>query len=286
MKTAALGFVLLLSSVVPSAAQKVESETSDRSRIVHLKTALNHLTVIEVSEPVVQVASGSPSFRVEWRENKVFIQPTEGNSATNLFIWTASQRLNYELEPAGPVTNMDFAVDETPARLGLGKALASPATPAASNPFSELLFEAQPIRVLPKQVRNEKPIEIWISDILQRDGQLIIRYAARNRSNQRYNLARPLAFRLESARAPQSLYSLLNSQLADEQVAKLKVRQQSAVKVVDAQAQSPQIAPGEQTIGFLTLQIEPSATPAILRLQFPKVVEQRHAQEVAAYLVR
>ena len=70
----------------------------------------------------MQVAAGSPSFKVEWRENKVFVQPTEADAATNLFIWTASQRLNYELEPAESVANMDFAVDQAPVTRGAGKA--------------------------------------------------------------------------------------------------------------------------------------------------------------------
>ena len=97
---------------------------------MHLKTALNHLTVIEVAEPVVQVAAGSPSFKVEWRENKVFVQPTEADAATNLFIWTANQRLNYELEPAGAVTDMDFAVDQAPVHVEpIKPASATPAAP-------------------------------------------------------------------------------------------------------------------------------------------------------------
>src|SRR5499433_2334769 len=115
MKRVVLIFVFLASAIIPALAQKIETETADRTRVVHLKTALNHLTVIEVAEPVVQVAAGSPSFKVEWRENKVFIQPTEADAATNLFIWSANQRLNYELEPAGAVEAMDFAVDRAPA---------------------------------------------------------------------------------------------------------------------------------------------------------------------------
>ena len=114
MKRVVLTFAVLAAVFIPAVAQKIETQTSDRTRIVHLKTALNHLTVIEVAEPVVQVAAGSPSFKVEWRENKVFVQPTEADAATNLFIWTANQRLNYELEPAGSVTTMDFAVDQAP----------------------------------------------------------------------------------------------------------------------------------------------------------------------------
>ena len=117
MRRVVLMFAVLAAVFVPAVAQKIETETSDRTRIVHLKTALNHLTVIEVGEPVVQVAAGSPTFKVEWRENKVFVQPTEADAATNLFIWTANQRLNYELEPAESVTNMDFAVDQAPVHL-------------------------------------------------------------------------------------------------------------------------------------------------------------------------
>jgi len=98
----------------PVRSQRVTAQKSDRNQVVHLHTALNHLTVIEVGEPVMSVAAGSPTFKVEWRENKVYIQPTEENISTNLFIWTASGRFNYELEPAGDVQQMDFAVDDPP----------------------------------------------------------------------------------------------------------------------------------------------------------------------------
>ena len=50
MKSLTLSLVLLAAAVIPVVAQKIDTETSDRTRIVHLKTALNHLTVIEVSE--------------------------------------------------------------------------------------------------------------------------------------------------------------------------------------------------------------------------------------------
>ena len=52
MRRVVLMFAVLAAAVVPAVAQKIETETSDRTRIVHLKTALNHLTVIEVGEPV------------------------------------------------------------------------------------------------------------------------------------------------------------------------------------------------------------------------------------------
>ena len=103
--------LIVLILAVPLWAQKIETATPNRDRVVPIHTALDHLTVIEVGEPVVTVATGSAAFKVEWRENKVFVEPTEPGVSTNLFIWTASSRMNYELESAGEVGMMDFAID-------------------------------------------------------------------------------------------------------------------------------------------------------------------------------
>ena len=113
MRRLLIGTLALTLTFPPLPAQKIETETPSRERVVRVQTAMNHLTVIEVAEPVTTVAVGSPqAFKVERRENKVFIQPLQENVATNLFIWTASTRLNYELVPAvSDAGQMDFAID-------------------------------------------------------------------------------------------------------------------------------------------------------------------------------
>ena len=290
MKAAMLISVLLASALVPAFAQKIETETSDRTRIVHLKTALNHLTVIEVAEPVVQVAAGSPSFKVEWRENKVFVQPTEADARTNLFIWTASQRLNYELEPAGSVTNMDFAVDLTPIRVEAAKPAS--ATPEAPASITQLLLAGKPVRLLPSKHRPSKPVEVWISDLYEKDGRLLIRYAVRNHSSQPYSIDTPAVYQLDEVHSPRSLYGLSNSQLGDEQAAKLKARKVTPVKVLDGQMRPAHIAPGEEAVGVVALQMASSTQPTILRFEFPspKQSETRFGDSrwlhIDAFLVR
>lgn len=290
MKRVALIFVLMASALIPALAQKIETETSDRTRIVHLKTALNHLTVIEVAEPIVQVAAGSPSFKVEWRENKVFVQPTEADATTNLFIWTANQRLNYELEPASAVTDMDFAVDQTPVHVEPIKPTS--ATPPAPPSITELLLAGKPVRLLPSKQRASKPVEVWISDLYEKDGRLLIRYAVRNHSSEPYSIDTPAVYQLDGVHSPQSLYGLINSQLGDEQAAKLKAKQQTPVKVLDGQMQPTRIAPGEEAVGVVTLQMASSTHPTILRFQFPspkqsetKSSDSRRPQ-IDAFLVR
>src|SRR5665811_1605267 len=197
MRRVVLMFAVLAAVFVPAVAQKIETETSDRTRIVHLKTALNHLTVIEVGEPVVQVAAGSPTFKVEWRENKVFVQPTEADAATNLFIWTASQRLNYELEPAASVETMDFAVDQAPVHLEPVKPTASTAPAAVSPSITELLLAGKPIRRLPSKQRASKPVEVWISDLYEKDGRLLVRYTVCNHGTEPYAIDTPLVYQLD-----------------------------------------------------------------------------------------
>ena len=293
MKRIPLTLIILAATVTPAVTQKIGTETSDRNRIVHLKTALNHLTVIEVGEPVVEVAAGSPSFKVEWRDNKVFVQPTEADAASNLFIWTATQRLNYELEPAGSVETMDFAVDQAPVRTAEPVKPASTSSVAPISPsFTELLLAGRPVRMLPSKQRASKPVEVWISDVYERDGRLLIRYAVCNHSAQPYSIETPQVYQLDGVRSPQSLYGFVNSQLGDEQIGKLKVKQQTPVKVLDGQLQSARIAPGQEVVGVVALQLASSPNPTILRLQFPNPSRSGDASnesqptQIAAFLVR
>jgi hypothetical protein len=283
MKHVVVSIAVLALTLGPAGAQRIETESGDRTRIVHLKTELNHLTVIEVSEPVVQVAAGSPSFKVEWRENKVFVQPTEANATSNLFIWTANQRFNYELEPAGSVANMDFAVDQSPVHVVPVKPASVPPTPS----ITELLLAGQPVRL--SSQHSPKPVEVWISDLYEKDGNLLIRYAIANHGSHSYAARTPQVYQLDGVRSPQSLYGLLNSQLPEEQVAKLKVRQETPVPVVGGRLQSQEIAPGEQAIGIVSLRMPPGQQPRILRLQFPSPAAgaaSGQKLQIAAFLVR
>jgi hypothetical protein len=293
MKRTALSLVVLIVTLVPAIAQRIGTETTDRNRIVHLNTALNHLTVIEVGEPVVEVAAGSPMFKVEWRDNKVFVQPTEANAATNLFIWTSTQRLNYELEPAGAVSFMDFAVDQAsarPAETVKPEDLSSPTHVAPS--LTELLLAGKPVRMLPSRQHTPKPVEVWISDLYENDGRLLIRYAVRNHGSEPYRIDTPQVYQLDGMRSSRSLYALVDSQLSDEQVGKLKIKQETPVTVLDGRLESHQIAPGQEVVGVVALQMASSTNPTIFRLDFPSPKASGNAPnegkqpQIAAFLVR
>jgi len=268
----------LVTATIPALGQKIERETNDGTQIVHLKTALNHLTVIELREPVIQVATGSQSFKVEWRENKVLVQPTEADASTNLFIWTASQRLNYELEPAGAVVSMDFAVDQIPVPVTQPKpASAAPPPPSPS----EVLLAGKPVK-LESAKPTKKPVEVVIRDLYEGDGRVLVRYAVRNRGTHAYDVTTPQVYALTGARYPLSLYSLVDSQLGDQEATRLTSKQETPVAVLEGHLQSSHLEPGQESLGVVAVRLPSTTEPTVLRFQFAKA----DREQIAAFLVR
>jgi len=267
----------LTAAWVPLLAQKIERETGDRTQIIHLKTALNHLTVIELREPVIQVATGSQSFKVEWRENKVFVQPTEPDASTNLFIWTASERLNYELEPAGDVAAMDFAVDQMP----LAQPKPASVTPPPQPSPTEILLAGKPVR-LQSSRPTRKPVEITIRDLYEGDGRVLVRYAVRNRGNHIYDVSTPQVYELSGVHYSQSLYTLVDAQLGDQEAARVTAKRQTPVAVLEGHIQTEHLAPGGESLGVVALHLPLSTEPTILRFQFAN----DDKEQIGALLVR
>jgi type IV secretory pathway VirB9-like protein len=96
-----LALILIYSvCTITSAGQETDTTTG---KVNHITTALNHLTVLEFQEPVTLAAAGSADFQIERQDNKVFVKPLKSGASTDLFVWTASRRFSYELEPAGKV---------------------------------------------------------------------------------------------------------------------------------------------------------------------------------------
>ena len=99
---------------VSAAAQQSQAPAQN---VLHIATALNHLTVLEFHEPVTMAAAGSSDFQIERQDNKVFVKPTKPGVSTDLLVWTASRRFAYELETTEEVKTMNFAIDAAiPAR--------------------------------------------------------------------------------------------------------------------------------------------------------------------------
>jgi len=263
-----LSFLVVTALSRSASGQKVEVQKPDRGQILHVQTALNHLTVLEMTEPVSTVAVGSPVFKVEWRENKVFIQPTEPNVATNLFVWTASGRLNYELDPAGSVPQMDFAIDQPVADPLIAPVSASRAVGPSSPSPAEVLIEAKPVRLYGSG-SDKNRVEVYLTDLLEHDGEIFIRYTIRNQTQKVYVPGAPQVVALNAPRYRESLYALSNSQLSSDDAARLKCNGETPVEVARGEIRSSRIEPGQETSGIVAIKLPPMhANPTVLRLTF------------------
>ena len=274
--------VVSLAAALAAYGQKIESQKPDRTRITRVETALNHLTVIEVGDPVEQVAAGSASYKVEWRGNKVFVQPLEPDAETNLFIWTRSgTRLSYELAPAGAVEKMHFAIDQEPV-VTAAAPLQPPPAAAAEKPAipSEMLYKSIPVQFAGTSGGKPK-IVVEVRDFYEKDGKVYLRYAIRNNGQSAYQPGDPTVYSLQAPRAPVSLISLRRTQLGENFASHVAAKSKEEIKVVHSELQASVVEPGGKTIGFLAFERPQSSGLTVLRLMFAA----DGSEEVTATLV-
>jgi hypothetical protein len=277
--------VLTIALALAAKAQKIETEKSDRHKVIRVETAPNHLSIIELADPVTEVAAGSSSFKIEWRGNKVFVQPLDPEATTNLFIWTASERLSYELVPAPSVEEMHFAIDQEPspkaAKVAIPeKPVEDPRAAQEAKLASDMLFSSTPVR-LAGQPKNRDRVEVILKDIYRENDRVYVRYAIQNRGRATYSPGTPGVFTLRSPRSSSSLYALSQSQLVGDGI-RITCQGQAPVKVLNAEVRGNVVAPGGTTWGLVEFEL-PSRTdgPAVVKFAFPS----DGAGEVSAMLV-
>jgi hypothetical protein len=262
-------FVLLFALALGSVAQRIEIETPSRDKVVRIQTAMNHLTVIEFAEPVNTVAVGSPSFRVERRENKVFIQPLEEGVSTNLFIWTAATRLSYELVPA--VTDagrMDFAIDyRQPPPTTSAPTVSAPPAEKSSIP-EDWALRSTPVNQVGFGNRDSATVNVTVRDVYRDGDRVFIRYFIENHSAAPYRPGPPTVVSLHAPTAKRSLYPMTNSQIGDQ--SGLHYAGTEPVLVLHTDQSAALVSPGDGQTGVVTVRLDKDATrPTVLELRFP-----------------
>jgi hypothetical protein len=252
--------------------QETNNHTSAEAPVIHISTALDHLSVLEFGEPVTMAAVGSTAFSVEWRENKVLIKPLKAGSSTDLFVWTASRRFAYELDPPGEVTHMSFAIDTSMPR--------PKPTPDASEQINSIAD-----MVLTRALVREEPIDH--NSVKDKRGRIVVRvesvFVSRNTTYIRYSVsnltARP--YRIGPASLRQLPLSALDlgprlrrrKQLSDETAEKAAETGQTPLQTVASEIQNADLAPGGRTQGVIAVRQQFSDV-ALLQLSLPNTGDQ------------
>jgi hypothetical protein len=256
---------LIVSGLIGS-AQKLETQTLDPKKVIRVETAKDHLTVLELGEPVTMVAVGNQNaFSIERRENKVFVKPIEDDAETNLFIWTSTGRFSYELVPAKAVDQMHFAIDQVSVPVAKIQPEKEP-LPKPSPIPADMLTRAKPI-LLQGHRETQGRVEIALRDLYQDGSRLFVRYAVINHSAREYDLTTPAISRLLGVHSPVSLIPFREHQLGERLVRSIRSESQIRFDVVDAN-QVAQVAAGGQGFGWLAIEEVGATEISVLRLEF------------------
>jgi hypothetical protein len=233
------------------------------SNVVHVATALNHLTVLEFHEPVAMAAAGSSDFQIERQESKVFVKPMKAGVSTDLFVWTASRRFAYELETTPEVKNMNFAIDNS-----------TPTPPAVSahvDEFTDMTLARAFLgteQINSSRVRAAKnQVEIRFAQVFRTRSSIYIHYTIENNKKAPYHLAAPSAYQLRADHPSVYLPSLACTQLDNREMFKLGNAQELVLPVARAEFGVNDLGPGEATHGVVAIR-QDLTSPAIVQLVF------------------
>lgn len=258
--------LVLLAQVALASSPNELKVTSTGSDVIYIATALDHLTVLEFGEPVTMAAAGSPAFQIERHEDKVFIKPLKSGASTDLFVWTASRRFTYELEPAGEVKNMNFAVENVISRPKPAPDNSAQVAEVADMILTRAFLGAEHIDS--SGINDVKGrIVIRIEQVFQSKTSLYIHYSILNNSAHPYRITTPTIAEALASNATMSVVSLRHKQLDERLVRKLGQLNDRPLMPARAENKKEDLQPGEETHGVVVLR-EQFSTPTILRLTF------------------
>ena len=264
----ALIFLLTMYAVVTSADELKVSQPGT-GEVIHVATALDHLTVLEFGEPVTMAAAGSPAFQIERHEDKVFIKPLNAGASTDLFVWTASRRFAYELEPPGEVKNMNFAVDS---RVPTPKP--APDSSAHLEDIADMMFTRAFLgaeRVDSTSIKDAKDrVTVRIEHVFQSGNTLYIHYSIRNQSARPYRVTTPAVAEALAPQATISVMSFHRVQLDDQMLRRLGKLRERPLSPARADVDKQDLQPGEQIQGVVALR-EQVVAPTIFQLTFGSI---------------
>lgn len=263
MKRALLVFLMIAASL---SADESTVQKRTEGEVIHVATALDHLTVLEFGELVTMAAVGSAAFQIERHEDKVFIKPLKAGASTDLFVWTLSRRFAYELESPGEVKNMTFKIDNR-----------IPAPRPASDPSPKLGEIADMMltqaflgseRIDSGAIKNSRGrVTVRVEQVFQSKNTLYIHYSIRNLSHRPYRVTSPTVTQAHAPGTKISIASLEHMQLDGQLLRKLGELREQPMTSENTEAQRHDIQPGEETQGVVAIRSN-MARPTIVQLIF------------------
>lgn len=237
----------------------------------HIHTAFNHLTVIDLGEPIQFIAAADPdSFQIERVGDKVLLRPLKDGASTNLILWTASRQISYELDAPGDVAKMNVLVRNLPAsvRTASGVSTEEERQRIAAVATAQAVLEAQEIVAEQPSKSLSNTVSITIIRVLRTSDGTYLQYQIVNHSGAPFRAMTPAVTQLTATQTPVSLLALRNHQLASQTVSSFRPKADTIPKGAPGQIQQPDLQPGSSTSGYVLIHAATASSPQIYQLNF------------------
>lgn len=251
-------------------ALAAKAQNINFSDVQHIHTALNHLTVIDLGEPIQFIAAADPdSFQIERAGDKVLLQPLKEGASTNLILWTASRQVSYELDAPGDIQKMNVLVRNLPssvrsasvANIEKDRQIADAAT-------TEAMLGAQDIVADQLAKNSSNPVTASVVRVLRTHEGTYLQYEVINHSAASFRVTTPTVTQLTPTETPVSLLALRNHQLTSQTLGSFKAKPNSVPVTVTGMAQQPDVQPGSSTSGYVLIRPVNGTSPEIYQLDF------------------
>ena len=260
MKKTTQWAALLLGTATVTLAQTITHQPLDPNVVTRVETALNHISLIELPEPVLRVAAGSEDFKIEFHGNTVALKPVKQGLATNLFVWTEHTKSSYEILPPGDVKTAAFIIEQT---TGAGtrpvpKAGEKTIDKAEIEHASDLMVATTMLQALPinsNGVKNSRDrINVRLTEVIRDHEGLYVRYTVTNESQHPYRVNDPSISRFTpSVAGSTALPALERTQLPPAKVAVLGGGNTDSQTVRESRIGHRDLTPGQSVSGVVCI---------------------------------
>jgi hypothetical protein len=269
----AIAFMILGGSMV--VAQSIVHQPVNSNGVTVIHTALDHISILAFPEKITRVAAGSDAVEIEWHDNNVFIKPVKGGHPTNLMVWTEHQFSAYELEAAGDVKSMTFALDQTgslPQTPGSEPSALPKPSPEEIQRETDSVIGSTLLQATPVVSRGVRPakdlVSVLIKEVVRDGSSFYVRFTVINNSPHPYRIIPPSVLTITPKQNAELLPSMKDLQISEQATHQFQSDETAQVTVRDADVPQKDVAPGRTVEGVLTIQPAEIEKPGVYQFVF------------------
>ncbi len=285
MKSTVIALILAAGSI--ASAQTITHQTVNPNAVTRVATALNHLSLIEMPEPITKAAIGSDDVQIEWHGNTVALKPLRQGQSTNLFVWTEHTQSSYEILPPGDVTSAAFVIDETAGRPVESKPVeiqskisGTEIQKAADTLIAQAMLQSSTVNS--RGVKDSKDhVNVRITEVIRDKDALYVRYTVSNPGQHPYRVSEPEVYRFTPSAANTVVGTLKGMQIPDHKVTALGGGTAVPLIVREDRLSNQDVNPGQSVDGVLCFRTNEDK-PQVYRFVFAN--DQSHPVDAAAVL--